>query len=77
MRHTFRAGERVAVSDCGGLESRAAGTVMRREFVPVSGRGIPLLPGEYRPMTRDDVAILTDGGRIIIMPRQCVGRIQT
>jgi len=62
-----KVGRRVRVIEHG------AGTVSGKRGVvfvpPTNGRGIPLIPGEYKPMGKDDVAIRFDDGDSIVIAK--------
>lgn len=68
MRRKPKVGQRVRVIEVGaGTVSGKRGTV----FVPrTNNRGIPEIPGEYKPMGRDDVAVQFDDGDAIVLDRR-------
>ena len=65
----MRVGTRVRVADGSGIASGKVGTVINRRLVKTDGRGIPVLPGHYRPMTKNEAVIRLDTGEVITMFR--------
>lgn len=64
----FRPGDRVQVAGGSGLDSDKVGTVIDRSEVKTGGRGIPALPGHYKPVDWSrEVAVKLDDGSVITM----------
>ena len=61
-------GTRVQVCHGSGLDSGTVGTVVHPSKILTNGRGIPILPGYYKPVDwSKEVAIEADGGRMLTM----------
>jgi hypothetical protein len=67
-RKKFRVGMRVQIADCSGIDSNKIGTITSPSKVRVNGRGVPDVPGHYRPADwTKQVPLVTDDGELIIM----------
>jgi hypothetical protein len=53
----FTIGQVVHVQICKGLNSGRIGRVVDRREVRTDGRGVPLIPGHYKPMYPDEIAL--------------------
>ena len=53
----FKIGQVVQVQICKGLTSSRIGRVVDRREVRTDGRGVPLIPGHYTPMYRDEIPL--------------------
>jgi hypothetical protein len=62
-RLSFRVGQRVRVVEGAGLDSGKVGVVISPREIPVDGRGIPKIPGHYKPVDwKREVAVRYDDG---------------
>lgn len=69
----FKPGQRVRIMDTAGTLSGKLGTIIPRSQVKTDGRGIPQLPGHYKPVDWDkEVAIRCDDGNVVTMFKVCV-----
>lgn len=58
-------GKRVRVSKWAmGTHRGKEGVVVRKCDVPHSGRGVPKIAGHYKPMEKDELAIVDDRGNL-------------
>ncbi len=53
----FKNGQVVQVQICKGLSSGLIGRVVDRREVRTDGRGVPLIPGHYKPMYPDEIPL--------------------
>ena len=61
-------GSKVRVCFGSGLDSDLEGTVVSPSWIKTNGRGIPLLPGHYKPVDWSrEVAVMTPSGRLFTM----------
>ena len=59
---------KVRVTEGSGLDSGKAGTIVPKQRVPTDHRGIPKLPGRYKPVNwREEHAVLLDDGVLTTM----------
>jgi uncharacterized protein YjbI with pentapeptide repeats len=72
---TLQVGTRVEVSAGSGTNSGRRGTVVPRSRIKTCGRGIPLLPGHYKPMSKDEVVVELDDGSLITMYKNRLGAL--
>ena len=56
----FKIGQVVQVCICKGLDSSRVGRVIDRHEVRTDGRGVPLIPGHYKPDKVSDKVSWTD-----------------
>lgn len=66
---SMKIGTRVKVCPGSGLESGTIGIVIPNREIPTNGRGVPLITGYYHPITKKDIAIRTNSGRLLTMFR--------
>lgn len=64
----MRPGVRVKVHPNSGVHSGKYGVIVPLSEVPTDGRGVPTLPGHYRPLDRKwERAVRLDDGELITM----------
>ena len=64
----FRPGACVRVADLSGVDSGKYGIVVDRREVRTGPRGIPLIPGAYKPVDwQKEVAVRLSDGELITM----------
>ena len=73
MQRNLKPGTRVRIADCSGVDSNKTGVIMPLQALRLTGRGIPDLPGEYRPWTaartRFERLVRLDDGSTVTMFR--------
>ena len=68
----LKTGDRVQVIECSGVDSGKTGVIVSRMVVPLKSTPcgmVPDLPGHYRPMNNNEVAVRLGDGTLITMFR--------
>ena len=67
-RKMLRVGQRVRVADCSGIDSNKEGVIISPSRIRINGRGVPELPGHFKPADwKRERAVQLDDGNIITM----------
>ena len=76
MRKTLPIGCKIRVKDTIPLHAGKIGVIVSPKTVPTNGRGVPILPGHYKPFDRKrDSFVLFDNGEIDSVFDKCLEKI--
>lgn len=60
-------GDRVRVTVGSGIDSFRIGRIVPKTRIPTDGRGIPLIPGAYKPLASNEYAVEDETGSLFTM----------